>query len=132
METIVIVLYLLCSFAIIGLIMLQQGKGAEAGASFGQGASATVFGSQGSGNFFSRLTGILAAVFFVLAFGLTVMAKQRAGVTDIPALVEQPAAEVVESDVPALQESAPADSDVPVIETAPAESEGDVPALPQE
>lgn len=116
LHTIAMILYLLTSFAIIGLILIQQGKGAEAGASFGAGASATVFGSSGSGNFFSRLTAILATVFFVLAFGLTLLAKQRLGVEDVPALIEQPGIEQVQ------------ESDIPTLDAAPA-SDGDVPAL---
>lgn len=116
MQTLIIIVYLIVSFAIIGLIMLQQGKGAEAGASFGGGASQTVFGSQGGGNFFSKLTGWFAAVFFVLAFGLTYIAKQNS---------------VVEEFVPALDASAPAleQSDIPTLESGSAPSESDVPAL---
>ncbi|BFM05758.1 preprotein translocase subunit SecG [Halioxenophilus aromaticivorans] len=116
LHTIAMILYLLTSFAIIGLILMQQGKGAEAGASFGAGSSATVFGSAGGGNFFSRLTAILATVFFVLAFGLTLLAKQSVGVSDIPAAIEQNVEQVEESDIPTL-------------DTAPAESADDVPAM---
>ncbi|MCK3658785.1 preprotein translocase subunit SecG [Pasteurellaceae bacterium Pebbles2] len=60
-------IYLIVSIIMIGLILIQQGKGADAGASFGGGASGTVFGSAGSGNFLSRLTGILAVAFFVIS-----------------------------------------------------------------
>ncbi|WP_317930190.1 preprotein translocase subunit SecG [Halioxenophilus sp. WMMB6] len=123
METIVIVVFLLVSFAIIGLILLQQGKGAEMGASFGSGASGTVFGSSGGGNFFSRLTAILATIFFLLAFGLTYIAKQKSGVEELPALLEQSAVEapVVESDIPTSEETPAVDSDVPVVEAPMAE-----------
>ena len=69
-ETVIVVLHLLVAIAVVGLVLMQQGKGAEAGASFGSGASATVFGSQGSGTFLSRVTAILAAVFFVTSLGL--------------------------------------------------------------
>ena len=127
METIVIVLYLLTSFAIIGLILLQQGKGAEAGASFGQGSSGTVFGSQGSGNFFSKLTAIFATIFFVLAFGLTILAKQKSGVEDIPALVEQPV--VQDSDIPTFEDAPESGSDIPALETEAANESSDIPAV---
>ena len=66
MEKIVLIVHMLVAFGIIGLILMQQGKGAEAGASFGGGASQTVFGSSGSGNFFSRATAILATIFLPL------------------------------------------------------------------
>ena len=57
------------------MILLQQGKGAEAGASFGSGASQTMLGSAGSWNFFSKITAILATIFFVTSLGLAVIAK---------------------------------------------------------
>lgn len=63
LEKVVIVVHLLMALGLVGLILVQHGKGADAGASFGAGASATVFGSQGSATFLSRITGILAAVF---------------------------------------------------------------------
>ncbi|WP_028117616.1 preprotein translocase subunit SecG [Ferrimonas senticii] len=64
---ILMVCYLLVAIAVIGLVMIQQGKGAGMGASFGAGASATLFGSSGSGNFLTRSTAVLATVFFVLS-----------------------------------------------------------------
>jgi len=78
MEQLLLVVYVLLSVAIIGLILLQQGKGADAGASFGSGASQTVFGSAGSGNVLTRGTAILATIFFVASVGLAVMAKHKA------------------------------------------------------
>ena len=62
-----LVIYLLISIALIGFILIQQGKGADAGASFGGGASGTIFGSAGSANFLSRTTAILAIVFFSIS-----------------------------------------------------------------
>jgi preprotein translocase subunit SecG len=60
-----LVVQVLISVSIIALVMLQQGKGADMGAAFGSGSSGTVFGSRGTGSFFSRATGILAAAFFI-------------------------------------------------------------------
>ncbi|MCK7596120.1 preprotein translocase subunit SecG [Microbulbifer sp. CAU 1566] len=127
MEKLVLVVHILTALSIIALILLQQGKGAEAGASFGAGASQTVFGSQGSGNFFSRLTGIMATVFFVTSFGLAILASGKneanvdADLPQVPAAVEQrgeaPAA--VEGDIPEVQEEAPAADDLPAAEEAP-------------
>ncbi|MDC0612083.1 preprotein translocase subunit SecG [Vibrio sp.] len=70
MFTVLLVLYLLTAIAIIGLVLIQQGKGADMGASFGAGASNTVFGSGGSGNFLTRMTTILALVFLVISLVL--------------------------------------------------------------
>ncbi|MBJ3814838.1 preprotein translocase subunit SecG [Shimwellia pseudoproteus] len=65
-----LVVFLIVAIALVGLIMLQQGKGADMGASFGAGASATLFGSSGSGNFMTRMTAILAALFFIMSLAL--------------------------------------------------------------
>ena len=65
MFSVLLAVQVLVSIAIIALVMLQHGKGADMGAAFGSGSSGTVFGSRGSGSFFTRATGILAAVFFI-------------------------------------------------------------------
>jgi preprotein translocase subunit SecG len=70
MYTILVIVQVLVAVALIGLVLLQQGKGADAGAAFGSGASGTVFGSRGSANFLSRTTAWLAAVFFVVSLAL--------------------------------------------------------------
>ena len=62
-----LVAFLIVSIGLVGLVMLQQGKGADIGASFGAGASGTLLGSSGSGNFMTRMTGILAALFFIIS-----------------------------------------------------------------
>ena len=61
-----LVVFLIVAIGLVGLIMLQQGKGADMGASFGAGASATLFGSSGSGNFMTRMTALLATIFFII------------------------------------------------------------------
>jgi preprotein translocase subunit SecG len=73
MYDILLVIYLIVAIAVVGLVMIQQGKGAEAGASFGAGASGTVFGSGGSGNFLTRMTSICALLFFVISLALSNM-----------------------------------------------------------
>ncbi|MCV5261291.1 preprotein translocase subunit SecG, partial [Escherichia coli] len=65
MFSVLLVIYLLAALGVIGLVLIQQGKGADMGASFGAGASNTVFGAGGSGNFLTRTTAILATVFFI-------------------------------------------------------------------
>lgn len=82
METIILIVHVVLALAIIGLIMLQQGKGAEMGASFGSGSSQTVFGAAGSGNLFSRMTGIMTAIFFVTSLSLAVVAKNASVIDD--------------------------------------------------
>lgn len=67
MHTILLVIYLIAAVGVIGLVLVQHGKGADMGASFGAGASNTVFGSSGSGNFLTRMTAICATVFFLLS-----------------------------------------------------------------
>ena len=120
LETVVIVVHLLAALGLVGLVLVQQGKGADAGASFGAGASATVFGSQGSATFLSRFTAILAAVFFATSLGLAFFAKDKAdmlnqaGLPD-PAVLEVPSKPVAD-DVPVLEEQKPASSDVPASE----------------
>ncbi|MGO1246648.1 MAG: preprotein translocase subunit SecG [Oceanisphaera sp.] len=70
MYEILLVIYLLIALSLIGLVLIQQGKGADMGASFGAGASNTVFGSGGSGNFLTKVTTLLAAGFFVVSLAL--------------------------------------------------------------
>jgi preprotein translocase subunit SecG len=71
METLVLVIHVLAAIAICGLVLLQHGKGADAGAAFGSGASGSVFGATGSANFLSRATAIAAVIFFLTSLGLT-------------------------------------------------------------
>ncbi len=100
MQSFLIVINTLASIALIGVILLQQGKGAAMGASFGSGASQTVFGSQGGGSFFTKLTAFLATVFFVTSISLAVLAKQKSSgqYSGQPEGASEPAALVVEPD----------------------------------
>lgn len=75
--SIVLTIHVLVGLAIIGLVLMQHGKGADAGAAFGGGASGSVFGSSGSANFLSRTTGILATVFFITSLGLSYLASNK-------------------------------------------------------
>ena len=71
METLILVLHVLAALSIIGLVLLQHGKGADMGAAFGGGASGSLFGATGSANFMSRATAVLATIFFLTSLGLT-------------------------------------------------------------
>ena len=75
---ILLAVQVICALVMIGLILMQQGKGATAGATFGSGASGSLFGATGSANFLSRTTGALAAVFFVTSLGLSYLAGAKA------------------------------------------------------
>lgn len=93
MYEVLLVVYLLVAVSLIALILLQKGKGAEMGASFGAGASNTVFGAGGSGNFLTRLTAIVAVSFFLLSLILGNMAARSAGtdqIFDPTQLIEEP------------------------------------------
>jgi preprotein translocase subunit SecG len=123
MESLILILHVLAAAAMIGLILLQQGKGAEMGASFGAGASQTVFGAAGSAGFLTKLTAALAAVFFATSLGLAWYAKQQVKtygmVPAVPAAAEKAPAGKPAGDVPVAPVSQP---------VAPAA--GDVPAAP--
>ena len=125
METIVVVVHVIVAIGIVGLVLLQQGKGADAGASFGAGSSQTVFGASGTGNFLVRATTVGATIFFVTSLSLAVFAKNQStlgGAANSPLVNEA-----------LLQEAAaPIVSDVPQLDAAPAPSldAEDVPSLP--
>ena len=77
MEIFVLVVHVLAALTIIGLVLLQHGKGADVGAAFGSGASGSVFGATGSANFLSRATAIMALVFFLTSLGLTYFSSRK-------------------------------------------------------
>lgn len=100
---ILIVVYLIVALMLIGMVLIQQGKGADMGASFGGGGSNTVFGSTGSGNFMTRTTAILATLFFVISLVLGNQTADKDSSTGFENL-----------EVPVVGQ--PADTDIPVSE----------------
>ena len=146
LQTILLVAQVLIAVSLIGLILIQHGKGADAGAAFGSGASSTVFGSQGSTSFLTKATAILAFLFLANSLSLAYIASKRmtaqeslmqnvetvveetqqgVGEMEIPMDEELDLSEMMEDDsVPALPES---DSEVPSIPES-----DDVPTLPTE
>ena len=76
-NSILLIAQVILSISLIGLILMQHGKGADAGAAFGSGASSTVFGARGSGNFLSRATTIIATLFFIVCMALAYFASNR-------------------------------------------------------
>lgn len=112
--TIVLTVQMLSALAMIGLILVQHGKGADMGAAFGSGGSGSLFGASGSANFLSRTTAVLATVFFVCTLALAYFGNQR------PAS----SGSVLESAVPA----APAANVAPVAPAVPASGAAQIPA----
>ncbi len=99
METLIWIVHVLTAMSIIGLVLLQHGKGADAGAAFGSGASGSLFGASGSANFLSRTTAVLAAVFFLTSLGLTYFSSHKG---------ENKGVMELRKEVPAPAEKAPA------------------------
>ena len=135
MFSILLVVQIVVSVSIIALVMLQQGKGADMGAGFGAGASGTVFGSRGSGSFFTRATAILAAVFFIncLLIASPLIRDNEKSANTVADQLEQQAVQ--------MQEAEEADAIVNALENQQADSlpaatleavvvEEDVPDLP--
>lgn len=131
LYNIILIALVTVSVVLIGLILIQHGKGAEAGAAFGGGASGTVFGSEGSGSFLTKATGVLATLFFVLSLSLAYIAAQQSRqasvTTDEFAPTEQK--QQVESDIPVAETSKEAEvvSDVPVADVPAANDTSNVP-----
>ena len=115
LTNVLIVLHVLIALAIIGLVLLQHGKGADMGSGFGGGASGSLFGATGSANFLSRATAVLAAIFFTLSLALAYVATRRpaeegGGVIDVirkqqPA--EKPAPKAEQKPAPAAPAAPP-------------------------
>ena len=131
MDTIqkaVLIAHTLIALLIIVLVLLQRGKGADAGAAFGAGASGTVFGARGSSSFFSRATAICATLFFVSSLTLAYLSTQA---TSAPSslLENAPVVEVEADEVPNLNEEMPV-SDLPELESS--EDPVELPELDEE
>lgn len=101
-----VVIYLIVALCLIGLVLIQQGKGADMGASFGAGSSATIFGSSGSGNFLTKATTWLAIAFFVISLVLGNLTANRVKSSDEWNDLAAPAEQTIPGDVVApIQES---------------------------
>ena len=116
LHTIVLISHVLIAALIVALVLLQRGKGADAGTGFGAGASGTVFGARGSATFFSRATAVLATLFFVTSLALAYLATQRTAPASLlrsaaptsqpaPAPPSQPASELPELPPPASEQT---------------------------
>jgi preprotein translocase subunit SecG len=117
LQTLAVVFHVLLAAAIIGLVLLQRGKGADAGAGFGAGASGTVFGARGSASFLSRTTAVLATLFFLTSLGLAYLFSQEKQPTSVVDTVQQEAPAPTPSPSPDLM--LPPVSATPTGPTAP-------------
>ena len=113
-QSVVLVLHVLVSILIIGLVLLQRGKGADAGAAFGSGSSGTVFGAKGAANFLSRSTAVLATLFFATSLGLAYLGSSRP-VT--PSMMDEPPSGGVEisSTLAPEEETAQSIDELPIL-----------------
>jgi len=124
MQIVLNVFHLFLAIGLVGLVLIQHGKGADAGAAFGSGASATVFGARGSGSFLSRTTAVLAALFFLTSMAMAYFASQ----------VGEPEGLMEGVDVPASPVPVPGEvrQDVPVVPgIGGGLNQNDVPMVPQ-
>jgi len=127
LYNILLVFEVLLAIGLVALILLQQGKGADAGAAFGSGASGTVFGARGASNFLSRSTAIMATLFFLNCLALAYMISHRGESDDFQSVIEQSGSVITEEAAPPVQlpvEEKAAAPEVP--ESAPA----DIPDAP--
>jgi preprotein translocase subunit SecG len=144
METILTVIHLFLAIGLVGLVLMQHGKGADAGAAFGSGASATVFGSQGSANFLSRSTAILATLFFITSLWLAYYAMQSTktvSLMDAVPVMPSGALPVTNDDasndmpsipgLPQAEEAGAKESDMPLVETPAADAAGESSVIEQ-
>ena len=128
MQSILLIVHILMALSLIGLILIQHGKGADAGAAFGSGASSTVFGSSGSTSFLTRATGILAFVFFANSFFLSYLSTtgvqseslmEKVQISDEintgAAVDPETLAPQQESDLPVVPSEQTGQSDLPVV-----------------
>lgn len=141
MQTILTVVHLFLAIGLVGLILMQHGKGADAGAAFGSGASGTVFGARGAANFLSRTTAVLAILFFVTSVALGWFAMEQKGTkidmmqgvdgqVVVPVEAVKPKVLATDADIPQVAVgSESAGNDVPVV-PAPEQVKTSVPEVP--
>ena len=130
--TIILAVQMLTALGMIGLILVQHGKGADMGAAFGSGGSGSLFGASGSANFLSRATAVLAAVFFVCTLALAYFGNARpassGSVLDQPAAAAPaPAASGPAAQIPGTTGAPAVDASVPVVPVVPASGAGQIP-----
>lgn len=119
MYQLIIIIHVLLGLGVVGLILMQQGKGADAGAAFSGGGASSVFGAQGAASFLSRMTAILAALFFTTSLGLAVLSGYENKSVD---LMDKPDIVQPLEDVPLVGDAMPTLESTPVITETPSEA----------
>jgi preprotein translocase subunit SecG len=136
--TIVLAVQILAALGMIGLILLQHGKGADMGAAFGSGASGSLFGASGSANFLSRTTAVLAGVFFVCTLALAYFSHsvkpassgsvlERSAPAQGPASAPSPASQIPGGGTPVPAQQGPATTPATTLPVVPASGAGQIP-----
>ena len=137
LTTLLIVVQVIAAIAVIVLVLLQHGKGADMGAAFGGGASGSLFGATGSANFLSRSTGVVATVFFLATLGLAYTsteikrpASDTGGVMGVPATTPAPA--TTPKDIPTPSGQTPQSAPATALPATPAPATTDSPSKPSD
>lgn len=137
LTTLLIVVQVIAAIAVIVLVLLQHGKGADMGAAFGGGASGSLFGATGSANFLSRSTGVVATVFFLATLGLAYTsteskrpASDTGGVMGVPAITPGPA--TTPKDIPTPSGQTPQSAPATALPATPAPATTDSPSKPSD
>lgn len=119
-QSVILVIHVLIAFGLIGLVLIQHGRGADAGAAFGSGSAGSMFGSRGPASFLTRTTAILAISFFVTSLTLGYLAGHRQQTRSVVDGVEAPPAgmSLPAADVSAVEAPSSTSSDVPQLPTS--------------
>lgn len=131
LASVILTIHVILAIAIVALVLVQHGKGADMGAAFGTGSAGSLFGSSGASNFLSKSTAVCATLFFLTSLGLTYYYAPRSGVTggigkSVTDKVEAKAAD----SIPAPTATAPAPATAPVSNAVPATAPATTPATP--
>jgi len=131
-HNLIIVVQVISALAIIGLVLMQHGKGADMGAAFGSGASGSLFGATGSSNFMSKATALAAAVFFGSTLALAYIGNTRVSGTDegVMGRITVPSSQAPASGIPATTPAQTAPADVPTLPANSAAPAATIPATP--
>jgi preprotein translocase subunit SecG len=127
LQTLVVVLHIIAALVIIGLVLLQHGKGADMGASFGSGSAGSLFGATGSANFLSRTTAVIATIFFLTSLGMAFLATHKprtGGGAGVMEGVTVPANKPATPSAPAIPGQAPSSSSAPSPAAIPGQQPG--------
>ena len=131
-HNLIIVVQVISALAIIGLVLMQHGKGADMGAAFGSGASGSLFGATGSSNFMSKATALAAAIFFGSTLALAYIGNTRVAGTDegVMGRITVPSSQAPASGIPATTPAQTAPADVPTLPGNNAAPAAAIPATP--